>query len=140
MIIYAQDSRIRELLLDLAAKEDKHEKFFTAMRLDLSKHRNEAITFQPDDETSLYLRVWANGHVFDLPSDPVERLTGKETMEDILKVAITLEKESIGFYLGFKQGITSKTDQEKIDEIIKEEMKHIASLSTQLSALGKELM
>ena len=60
-------------------------------------------------------------------------------MDDILKTAIALEKESIIFYLGFKYALTRAADREKIDGIVKEEMKHIASFSTQLGALKSEL-
>jgi len=135
----AQDSGTRELLLDLAAKEDEHGQFFAAMRKDLASHSNEPINFKPDEETSAYLRAWADGRVFDAGSDSVKNLSGQENMEDILKTAIALEKESIIFYLGFKEALTRKADRAKIDQIVREEMKHIASLSTQLAALRSEL-
>jgi rubrerythrin len=134
-----EDSGARELLLELAAKEDEHGQFFAAMKADFSGHENAPIHFKPDEETSAYLRAWADGHVFDAGSDPVKSLTSQENMADIFKTAIALEKESIIFYLGFKDALTRAADQTKIDGIVKEEMKHIASLSTQLSALKSEL-
>ncbi len=135
-----QNSATRELLLELAAKEDEHGQFFAAMRADFSGHTNEPMHFKPDEETSAYLRAWADGHVFDAGSEPVKNLSSQENMEDMLKTAIALEKESIIFYLGFKDALTREADREKIDGIVKEEMKHIASLSTQLGALRSELI
>ena len=85
------------------------------------------------------MRSWADGHVFDAGSDPVKNLGSQDNMADILKTAIALEKESIIFYLGFKDALTREADRTKIDGIVKEEMKHIASLSTQLGALRGEL-
>ena len=60
----------------------------------------------------------ADGHVFDVRKDPSERLTGKETMEDILKTAIGLEKDSIVFYLGIKDIVPEKLSKERIDDIL----------------------
>jgi rubrerythrin len=77
----------------------------------------------------------ADGHVFDVRKDSSERLTGKETMEDILNTAIGLEKDSIVFYLGIKEIVPKRLSRQRIDDIIKEEMGHIAVLSKELAAL-----
>ena len=72
---------------------------------------------------------------FDLKKDPSEQLRGKETVEDILKMAIEAEKNSIVFYLGLKDFVPSKAGKDKVEEIIKEEMSHIAVLNRKLPAL-----
>jgi rubrerythrin len=130
----AQDVGIRELLQGLAAMEDGHEKLFANMRANLKK---EEIDFNADEQASSYLNAWADGHVFDIKSDPVTRIKDQKNMEGILNVAIDLEKESIVFYLGMQNGVNNKTYRDRIEEIIKEEMKHIVSLSTKLSSLKK---
>jgi rubrerythrin len=61
----------------------------------------------------------------------------KEEIDFNADVAIDLEKESIVFYLGMKNGVNNKTYRDRIEEIIKEEMKHIVSLSATLSSLKK---
>ena len=127
-----KDVGLRELLQTLAAMEDEHEKVFSNMRTNLTM---EEIEFNADEQASSYLKVWADGHVFDMKSDPVTRIKDQVDMEGILKVAIDLEKESIVFYLGLKNGVNKKTYRDKIEEIIKEEMKHIVSLSAKLSSL-----
>lgn len=130
----AQDVVIRELLQGLAAMEDGHEKLFAKMRANLKK---EEIDFNADKQASSYLKAWADGHVFDMKSDPVTRIKDQKNMEGIFNVALDLEKESIVFYLGMKNGVNNKTYRDRIEEIIKEEMKHIVFLSAQLSSLKK---
>ena len=96
------------------------------------------MTFDPEHETSLYLRAMADGHVFDLRVDPADLLTGRETKEQILKLAIEQEKNSIIFYLGLKEMIRDTGGKEKIDEIIKEEMRHIGFLNKEIAASRNE--
>jgi rubrerythrin len=128
----------RQLLLDLSVMEEKHEKVFTAMRADLSAQEREETAFDPEDESSSYLKAWADGHVFNIRKDPVELLTGQESMEDILLIAIGLEKDSIVFYLGMKDITPQRLGRSRVDDIIKEEMNHIASLSGELAILRGE--
>jgi len=130
----AQDIGMRELLQELAAMEDGHEKLFAKMRANLKK---EEIDFDADEQAASYLKVWADGHAFDMKSDPVARLKDQKNMEGILNIAIGLEKESIVFYLGIKNSVNNKTYRERIEEIIKEEMSHIVSLSAKLKSLKK---
>lgn len=87
-----------------------------------------------------YLQAWADGHVFDMKSDPVDNLSGTETLADILQMAIGMEKESIVFYLAFKDAVPKQSDRDQIDSILKEEMKHIATLTTRLKAEKNELV
>ena len=125
--------RARELLLDLAAKEDEHEKTFAAMRAELSQKEKETTVFDPDNQAVLYLRAIADGRVFDVKADPSKRLTGKEAMEDIFKIAIGLEKDSIVFYLGMKELVPPMLGQDRVEEIISEEMNHVVILTEQLA-------
>ncbi len=124
----------RDLLLNLAAMEDDHETTFAAMRAELPPEARQPTVFDPDDQGALYLQAMANRRVFDVQADPGERLTGQEAVEDILQIAIGLEKDSIVFYLGLKNLIPEKLGQGRVDDIIREEMKHIALLSSHLPA------
>jgi rubrerythrin len=131
------DSGLRKKLLDLAAMENAHEKIFAAMRADLSRQESKPTVSEPWGEAALYLRGIADGHVFDVKQDPAEWLTGKETKEDILTAAIGYEKDSIVFYLGIKEMVPEDLGKGKIDDILKEEMSHIAVLSGELSSLRR---
>ncbi|MGB6838556.1 MAG: ferritin family protein [Dehalococcoidia bacterium] len=127
------DSGTREKLLDLAAMEEEHQKVFAAIRADLLPEEREPTIPDPWGEAALYLRGIADGHVFDVRTDPAGKLTGKETREDILRTAIGLEKDSIILYLGMREIVPERLGKGRIDAIIKEEMSHIATLSNQLA-------
>ncbi len=125
----------RELLLDLAAMEAVHVKTFANMRAELSDKERAATVFDPDDVAASYLQAFADGHVFDVKQDPSELLTGRETMEEILKTAIGLERDSIAFYLGIRESVPENLGRDNIDGIIREEMKHVTTLSQELASL-----
>jgi rubrerythrin len=131
----ASDLRVRQLLVGLAAMEDRHEKVFADLRKHLTEQQKQPTTFDPDDQAGAYLRALADGSVFDVSADPAERLTGKETAEEIYRTAIGLEKDSIVFYLGVLDMVTEPLGKERIDDIIKEEMRHVATLSNELRDL-----
>jgi len=128
------DQDLRQTLLDLADMEAEHEETFANMRKQISYKERELITFDPENEMTLYLQAIANGHVFDLKKDPSEQLTGKETVEDVLKLAIEAEKDSIVFYVGLQNFVPAKAGKDKVEEIIKEEMDHIVELNQRLEA------
>ncbi len=132
--------RSREILLTLAVAEKEHEQIFVAMRADMQKQDHITSVdpvFDPEGEAALYLRAMADGHVFDTRVAPSELLTGKETMQDILNTAIGLEKDSIVFYLGMKEMVPKRLGKDRLDNIIKEEMRHVATLSGELAQLKK---
>jgi len=125
-----------KVLLDLAAMEDKHLKTFMNMRAELSGTEVEELVYDPDGQAQMYLRVMADGHVFDLKTDPVKKLAAKNTPEDILKMAIGIERDSIAFYVGLKEAISRKAGKDKVEDIIKEEMGHIVILNQKLQDLA----
>ena len=130
------DSQVHQMLLELADMEAEHEKTFTAMREQLSEEARELRAFDPENEMALYLQAMAGGHVFDLKKDPGEQLCGTETEEDILRLAINAEKDSIIFYLGLKDFVPVRAGKDKVEAIIKEEMGHIALLNRRFPASG----
>jgi rubrerythrin len=129
-----KDPAKEQLLLSLAEMEDQHEVTFEAMRAQLTDEEREVTTYDPDHEAAMYLRAMADGHVFDVKQPPSEKLTGKESFEEILKIAIGCEKDSIVFYLGLRDLVPAKEGKDKIDAIIREEMGHISILNKQLNA------
>ena len=126
---------IRQVLFDLAAMEDEHEKTFADMRAQLSAPEQEPMVFDPDGEAQMYLQVIADGHVFDVKADPTEQLKGREAPEDILKMAVDMEKDSIAFYAGLKECVPPRAGKDKVEVIIREEFGHIATLNEKMAAL-----
>jgi rubrerythrin len=75
------------------------------------------------------LRSLADRNVFDVNGDPWDRLSGREDISDILRLAVQMEKDSIVFYLGLKDMVPARLGGARIDAIIKEEMGHISTLA-----------
>jgi rubrerythrin len=128
------DQDLSQMLLSLAEFEKEHQDTFADMRKQISHKELDLITFDPENEMTLYLRTIADSHIFDLKKDPGEQLKDKETAEDILNYAIEAEKNSIIFYLGLKNFVPAKAGKDKVDEIIEEEMGHIVVLNQKLEA------
>jgi len=128
------DTEDREFLEKLAAMEEGHKATFTEMRKVLADKEKGGKVFDPQDELSLYLSAMADTHGGEGSPSAANSLTGAETMEEVLTTAIGLEKESVLFYLGLKDMVPPKYGLEKVDDIIREERRHIAQLT---SLLGK---
>lgn len=126
-----KEAEIKGFLTELADMELKHEDFFKEMKDALSKAEREEVVFDPYEETALYIQALADTRVF------YQKEIDTTSAEEVLKEAIVAEKESIVFYLGMKDMVPEKSGKEKIDEIIREEMKHIQIISNQLLKLTK---
>jgi len=131
------DQALADQLNALAKMEKNHEKTFQSMRKDLSTREKAPTLFDPEGEAVLYLRALADLRVFDREAEEAfalpEGLSLEEKMEKVLREAIHREKESIVFYLGLKELVGEKMGRDKIDPIIKEEMKHIRLLNNNLA-------
>ncbi len=128
-------SEVGQLLLELAAMEDQHEKTFAAMRSELSGTEAEPLVFDPDGQAQLYLQAMADEHIFNIKSDPVNQLGNLDTPDEVLKMAMGMERDSIAFYAGLKESVSRKAGKDKVEAIIKEEISHIAILSQKMEAL-----
>jgi rubrerythrin len=128
-------SALRQVLLDLAAQEDEHLKIFQTMRTQLKSSEQQPDVFDPEGQAQMYLRAMADGHVFDIKADPAEKLSGLQNAEDVLMIALGIERDSIAYYVGLKEYVPPKAGREKVENIIKEEMRHITVLNENLAAL-----
>lgn len=129
------------VLNQLADMEVEHEKTFSALREKISKeHPDLKPEFSsPDNEELItsYLRAAAEGKVFNLKEDPKELIGQEDSIEHILRTAIGLEKDSIIFYVAFKDAVPKSLGKEGISHIIAEEFGHITILSNKLSLRAK---
>ena len=125
------DEDAREFLLQLAEMEDDHLKTFANMRAQLSDKEKESPTFDPNNEINLYLGSLADSKVF------FEKDIDTSALRGIYKAAILAEKDSIAFYIGLKELVPDYLGKDKLDNIIKEEMKHIKILNEKLIDLGE---
>jgi rubrerythrin len=132
------DPSIHQLMLNFASMEDAHEKVFLSMKKGLSDQDRGKTIFDPDGETAQYLQAFADLFVFDDESGQdfvlPEGLSEKAKTIKILRAAINLEWESIAFYTGMKESVQESLGKEKIDDIIKEEMRHVRVLTNNLTS------
>ncbi|MBW1650267.1 MAG: ferritin family protein [Deltaproteobacteria bacterium] len=125
----ASDSDAKQLLLNLADFEKEHKKAFASIRENLSEKEKQNLIFDPQDESAQYLKALADMRVF------FKKQIDIKNIEEILKEALIAEKDSILFYQAMKPLISEQSGKEKIQIIIKEEMKHINILTEKLTAL-----
>ena len=122
-------------LLKLAEMEEAHAKTFADMHVELTGAEAKPLSFDPEGETEKYLLAMADANVFD-PDVDLGDAACEMSDEEILDVAIDLEKESIVFYLGLKELVSSQAGKDKVEEILKEEISHIALLRDRLETLA----
>ena len=126
-----KDAAAKEFLEGLAAMEDDHLKTFAAMRGGLTERERQSTTFDPNDEAALYLGALADTRVF------FKKEIGAGSLEEIYMAAVLAEKDSIAFYLGMKEVVSGPAGKAKLEDIIREEMRHIRILSERLAASKK---
>lgn len=129
------DKKTRQMFLDMAAMENGHLIIFENMRRQLSEREKEITTFDPDNQAVLYLQTMADSHGHEGKISVTQKLTGKETTDEILRIALKAEKESVVFYSGIKGFVPVQAGKDKVEDIIREELGHIAFLNKQLLTL-----
>jgi len=131
----ATDKKTSQMFLDLAAMEDGHLITFQHMRKQLRGKENEPTVFDPEDEAAMYLQTMAGVHGIEGKITHTRKLTGNEKMEDIYKIAIDAEKNSIVFYVGLRNFVPAGAGRDKVEGIIREEMSHLTILSRSLASM-----
>ncbi len=120
----------KDLLTNLANMEVGHIHVFQNLRKELSGKEQQNLTFDPDEETALYLKAFADSHIF------FQKKIDVSSLENILRAAIQAEKDSIVFYVGLKDAVSESRGQDKIETIIKEEMGHLRLLNREIANLA----
>jgi rubrerythrin len=133
--IHKADVKRREFLIRLAETEDQHERDFAAMQNALKPAEREETVFDPEGETDLYLRAMADMHGGEGSPSAAAKLTGRESLADILRTAIALEHQSILFYLGLVEAVPARLGRDKVQRILAEERSHVAVLARELRAV-----
>jgi len=131
----SSDKQTKQMLLALAAMEDDHLDTFEKMRKELSGQEKGWTTFDPDNQSALYLQTMADARGYEGKITPEKELTGKETPKEIIEIAVNSENESVVFYLGLKELVPAKAGRDKIEKIIMEEINHITVLLKRLRSM-----
>ncbi|MDI6448286.1 ferritin family protein [Anaerobaca lacustris] len=128
---------MKDMFLNMAAMEDGHLKTFEAMRKELAAQEKAETVFDPYNEATLYLQTMADSKGSEGLKSPTEKLTGNESAQELLEIAIGAEKNSVLFYVGLKDLVSAQAGRDKVEAIIREEVRHVADLRKQLIALNE---
>jgi rubrerythrin len=128
------DPRICKLLTELAQWEKRHVRIFAEMKEHLSEHAWELGYFEPDRIDISRVRVPPT--ISDSHADPARELTGAETKADILRVAIKKENDAIAYYTSLKEFVLGEGNLEVIEDIIREEQRHVRILTQSLEQIS----
>ena len=116
------------LLESLVKMEEGHKRTFEEMRRTVPEEFKAEKSYDPFDETALYLGAMADAHGGEGSPSAAEKLPGRETLNEIIDIALELEEKSILYYLGLRDLVPERLGRDKIDFIIGEEKKHVAQL------------
>jgi rubrerythrin len=117
----------KEFLENLAEMENDHERLFANMRNKYCE-KDTDLSMDLDDTAVNYINAFVNGEVF-LNLKPLnEVIMGRETLEEIKKLAIEFEKNTVVYFTTLKNALKDSADKDKVEELINEELRHISIL------------
>jgi rubrerythrin len=132
-----QDPEVSAALHRLAEWEAGHETTFAGMRARAATAQS-AGTWDPEGEAEAYLHAIAGDYVFRAKNHPADTITGKESAQEIYRLALQLEKDAIVFYQGLVGVMSDPDDRALLRALIAEEMSHVVFLVGQLGALSED--
>jgi len=123
------DPQRRDMYYKLANWKARHEKVLAQRRKRFSEKTGQFGTFDPDNYVLSNPHVMAGLTGFGIKRDTFRGFTGRESKEEIIRDAIRRENEAIIFYQGLKDFTRDQTTRDAIDTVIKEEGRHIRTLT-----------
>ena len=129
------DKTATKTFVNLAMMEDGHLRTFAEMRKKLTPAEREMAEFDPQSQAVCYLQAMADTHGTEGKKGRSEMLTGQESMQEILKIAVAAEKDSIIFYTALKDLVDPDRGKDKVEAIISEELGHLATIKLMLASI-----
>lgn len=130
MLEETEDQEIREVFSDLANQEVKHRETFEEMLGDVEMEEG------PDLNSLLYggledsyLNALADSKVFTPANDNIKEARSANNRDELLSIAISLEKDTILYYYEILQNAKNSEDQDLIMDVINEEKSHVKRLA-----------
>lgn len=126
----ATDPDVKKMMEDFSVWEKSHYVFFDNL---LRETPGDAV-IDNDSEAVKYLENFAKYAVFS-PQAVSKSGIAAMSARDILQYAIGLEKDAVCYYYGLRSAGLPEKAAKAVEQIVKEEMKHIQLLSEQISQL-----
>ena len=129
------NARNRRKLLELAAMEDDHSQIFAAIRTDLVLGPVSPQAPNGDQQRNTGSSFVINTIAANAKEDLARLFSGKDRPRDILRHAISFEKDTIVLLIDLKGMLGDPSVHAKLDLIIREELGHILTLMGQLATV-----
>jgi len=130
MLEETEDQEIRDVFSDLANQEVKHRETFEEMLGDVETEEG------PDLNSLLYggledsyLSALADSKVFTPANENIKEAKSVNSRDQLLSIAISLEKDTILYYYEILQNAKNSDDQDLIMDVIDEEKSHVKRLA-----------
>jgi len=130
----ADGSDVRDLLEELADMELTHQSYFASLRGRYDMAEVEGF-IDLEGQAGRYLKAIGEAHVIHNLSDILETMS--PDAEEILKIAIDFEKDSVVYFAALKAVIKDADEQVRIEKIVQEESEHVGILTRKLNELQK---
>lgn len=131
----ATEESHKSLFLLLKSEEDNHYETFSAIFKKVNEKKEAgADEYLFDPESSRYLTVLAEGHVFPTAENAKMTIAAATTIAEILKMAIQAEKDSILFYDELANQSKFEEAREIFTVLKAEEQTHVVKLRQILDA------
>lgn len=133
---HATDANHKDLFRLLRSEEVSHYQTFSEIFRQVSENQEAGLEeYLFDEETSRYLTVLAEGHIFPTGENAEVKIAEAATIVEILYMAIQAEKDSILFYDELANQ-SKFPETKKIFTVLKaEEQTHVVKLRQILDAL-----
>ena len=128
------DKKIKETLIEIADLDNYNAEAFAHIKEGFSSSDCPLTVFDPDNIDHLYLKAMADDHICNF--DACKNMVGNETLEEILRMALRMEKDALAFYTGL-ENFVARNNVKNIDLIIREKTKHIGVIVKKLNELKK---
>ncbi len=130
MLEETEDQEVKEVFRDLANQEVKHRETFEEMLGDVETEEgpdlNSLLYGELEDS---YLSALADSKVFTPANENIEEAREVNNRDELLSIAISLEKDTILYYYEILQNAKSSDDQDLIMDVIDEEKSHVKRLA-----------
>ena len=127
-----EDPERREIFHRLANWKARHEKELAERRERFSEKTGQFGTFDPDNYVLSNPQVMAGLALFTKGPAISRSVAGREGKKEIFKDAIKRSKQAIVFYNGLKDFAKDPASKDMLEQLIKEETRHIRTLADEL--------
>jgi rubrerythrin len=130
----AQDPEARQLFEFLAGEETRHRTIFSGLSAGIVASEIDPQTWA---EALMYIEATVDRAFFRGSGAPLREIDPGAAEADLLRQAIEFEKETLLFFVSLRD-LVQPASQRLVDDIVREERSHVATLARRLATLPEE--